>query len=495
MKNYNVALYIRLSKEDSKNKISESVENQKILLLKYVKDNNYNLINYYIDDGYTGTNFNRPGFINMVKDINDKKVNMVVVKDLSRLGRDYIKVGYYTEYWFPSMNVRFVSILDNIDSFSQCENNDIAPFKSIFNDLYSKENSKKIRAALKVKQLEGKWVGGCCPFGYCKDKNDKNKLVIKEEEALIVRKIFSLFLSGKSLNSISNYLLNNNIFPPSVYRKTNKDNKYASLGFWSPTSIKNILRNQIYTGDMVQNRRKRISYKIRKIVKNSKDEWIIIPNTHESIVSKVEFSNVQKILENNHVRKKKNNDFLLSGLMFCGNCGRRIVIQKCNNNFYTVCNNYKKYSKLKLCSPHSNNYENIEGKIKKIIRLILKKIDIDKVYCDLKDKLKLGSQNKNFDNEIEKLNEILANCYIEKEENRVSNEIYEKVVNKINLKINRIKNINSNKGLIDYCFIKSIIENVNRELVLRLIEKIYVYDNKKIKVLFNFFNDNFIALS
>ncbi len=203
MNNYIAGLYIRLSKEDENKKDinSESVENQINLLREYAFSNNYFVYDTYIDDGYTGTNFNRPSFMRLIKDIEDKKINMVIVKDLSRFGRDYILTGYYLEMFFPSKNIRFISILDNYDSINNI--NEYIPFKSIINDMYSRDNSKKIKAALRIKQQMGKWVGGTTPFGYVQDPKDKNHLIINKEESVIVKKIYSLFLKGYSLTKIS----------------------------------------------------------------------------------------------------------------------------------------------------------------------------------------------------------------------------------------------------------------------------------------------------
>ena len=208
---YKVAIYIRLSKEDVDRGYdeSESIKNQRTLLTKYVENLgwNYELVDIYIDQGFTGTNFNRPGFQRMIKDINLKKINMVITKDLSRLGRDYIETGEYIEKWFPEKNVRYVSVTDGIDTFSSNNgNNDIAPFKSILNDMYSKDLSKKIRTALHTMQKEGKWVGGRTALGYMKDPNDKNKLIICEPEEKIVKTIFNMAISRKS-NKLNKRLL------------------------------------------------------------------------------------------------------------------------------------------------------------------------------------------------------------------------------------------------------------------------------------------------
>ena len=378
--NYNAALYIRLSKEDD-SKIginSESVENQKDLLLEYASDNKYSIYDTYIDDGYTGTNFNRPSFNRMIKDIENKKINLVIVKDLSRFGRDYILTGYYLEMFFPSKNVRFISILDNYDSINNI--NEYMPFKSIINDMYSRDNSKKIKAALRIKQQLGKWVGGCTPFGYMTDPKDKNKLIVNKEESLIVKKIFSLFLSGYSVNKIIDYLYENKISTPVLFRRLNRKTINSENGYWSSTTIRTILTNELYTGDLVQNRRSRINYKIRKLKKNDKSEWIIIPNTHESIISKEDFFIVQRLLkEKNMIKSNNKNELLLSGMIKCFECGKRIVFQKSNNNIYTICNTYKKYSKYNLCTTHSNNYNDLEKRvIMKLKRIIDNRIEINR---------------------------------------------------------------------------------------------------------------------
>lgn len=373
MNNYSVGIYIRLSKEDeNKNSTnSESVENQKSMLEDFANKNNYYIYDIYIDDGYTGTNFNRPAFNRLISDIENKKINMVLVKDLSRFGRDYILTGYYLEMYFPSKNIRFISVLDNYDSINSI--NDYMPFKSIVNDMYSKDNSRKIKAALRIKQQMGKWVGGCTPYGYSKDSKDKNKLVLNVKEANVVKLIFNLFLSGYSINKISDYLYSKNIPTPLVSRGINKKAKYSNLGYWSNTTIKTILSNELYTGNLIQNRRSRINYKIRKLKKNDKSEWIVVNKTHEKIIDKEDFENVQRLLiEKNSVRKNNKNELLLTGLIKCFDCKKRMSFQKNKQSIYAVCNTYKKYSKLKLCTSHSNNYKKIEICIVDIISKLLK---------------------------------------------------------------------------------------------------------------------------
>lgn len=480
----NAGLYVRLSKDDLEkiNNNSESIDNQINLLKKYCKDNKFNTYDIYIDDGYTGTNFNRPSFNRLLRDAENKKINVVIVKDLSRLGRDYILTGYYTEIWFPNHNIRFISILDNIDSIKS--NNDLLPFKSIINDMYSKDNSKKIKAALRIKQQMGKWVGGCTPFGYKKDINDKNHLIINEEEASIVKKIYSLFLSGYSINKISNYLYENNILPPTVYRNINKNTKYSKYGYWSTTTIKTILSNELYTGDLVQNRRSRINYKIRKLKKNNREDWIIISSTHEAIIEKDKFYEVQRLLNlNRSIRKNNNNEKLLSGLIFCYDCKKRMCIQ----NNYLICNTYKKYSKLKLCTSHTCNYIKFE----KIILDILKKI-IDNCSNRIKDVVLKKYENVDNELKIKNINNKIDKLYIDKLDNKISDEMYNRIykkfiVEKESLGDNKLKKINE--------IYNNFINNINRSIIINLIDKIELYNDKKIDIYFNFKNENFIAIN
>ena len=305
---YKVAIYIRLSKEDLDRGYdeSESIKNQKTLLTEYVEElgDKYELTNIYVDQGFTGTNFNRPGFQKMINDIKLGKINMVITKDLSRLGRDYIETGEYIEKWFPEHNIRYISVTDGIDTFvTNNGNNDIAPFKSILNDMYSKDLSKKIRTALHTMQKQGKWVGGKTALGYKKDPNNKNKLIIYEPEAKIVRIIFKMALDGNNVGKIRDYLNENKI-------PTANQLRYNKLTFWENKTVKNILKNEVYIGNTVQNKRSRISYKNRKLKSNPKEEWNIVTKTHEPIIDEEIFNKIQKmIIVQKYSRNEKNMTF------------------------------------------------------------------------------------------------------------------------------------------------------------------------------------------
>ena len=403
--NYLVGLYIRLSREDEdKTHESESISNQKSLLLQYTKENNLKVYDMYIDDGYSGTNFNRPNFNRLIKDIELGKINMVITKDMSRLGRDYIGTGNLIEKYFPEHNVRYIAITDNIDTFLDSSNNDIAPFKAIMNDMYAKDISKKIKSSLKAKQKEGKWVGSKTPFGYIKDPNNKNHLIIEEEQAHIVKRIYNMCLDGLSFYKISKELTNEGIKTPAQYYEYKwRSNYNCKYGMWHSKTIYDILTNRIYTGDTVQNKRTKVNYKIKKIIKNKPSQYIVVENTHEAIIDKEMFYEVQKRIPKNVGRSEKKETHLLDGLLYCGDCGHRISIgprRKKDNRCYTICNYYRTYIKQKLCTAHSNNYDDLEELILKLLKInCLKYIDSKKIKKNTLNKFK-NKENINNQKEI-----------------------------------------------------------------------------------------------
>lgn len=337
-----VALYVRLSKEDT----NESIDNQKKILLDFCLNCKFNNYCFYIDDGWTGTNFNRPQFQQLITDIFNYKINTVIVKDLSRLGRDYIKVGEYIEHFFPLNNVRFISINDNIDTASDNSLNDLIPFKSIINDMYSKDLSKKIRSSIKSMQKRGLWTGGCIPFGYKNDLKNKHRLAINLKEAKIVKLIFNLAYNDYSPSMIRDYLINNNVKTISQIRK-NKDSK------WSITVIKNILTNEVYIGNLVQNKHYRFSYKYRKIINNPKNLWIKKENIHPAIISHELFKIVQEKMN----KKTHSNKKIFNSILYCFECKHKLSIRKGRNNkFYLCCNYYRSNLKKQVCSSHGFSY-------------------------------------------------------------------------------------------------------------------------------------------
>ena len=287
----------------------------------------------------------------MIVDIENKKINMVITKDLSRLGRDYIETGNYLEKYFPTNKVRFVAVNDGYDSLNDGYANEFAPFKSVFNDMYAKDISKKVRTALKTKQINGEYIGTIAPFGYIKDNNKKGHLLPDPISSEYVKKIFNLYLAGTPLLSIANILTGQKIPTPSEYRKINNTQKYLK-GAWNEKSVRFILKNEVYLGHTVQNKKKKINYKIDKQIDIPKGQWIKVENTHEPIIAKEDFLTVQSILEKKSYIPKKGKKHLLTGFIFCGNCNSpyTFIPMHQKGKFYACCSTAKRYKKeLGLC--------------------------------------------------------------------------------------------------------------------------------------------------
>lgn len=499
---YMIAIYIRLSKEDVDRGCdeSESIKNQRTLLTEYVQKlgPKYQLIDTYIDQGFTGTNFNRPNFQRMVRDIENKKINMVVTKDLSRLGRDYIETGEYIEKWFPENNIRYVSVTDGIDTFEASNsNNDIAPFKSILNDMYSKDLSKKIRTALHTMQKQGKWVGGKTPLGYTKDLKDKNKLIIYEPEAKIVRTIFNMAFNGKQVGTIRDYL-NGNKIPTANKLRYNKET------FWENKTIKNILKNEAYIGITVQNKRSRISYKNRKIRSNPEEKWFIVENTHEPLIDKKVFDAIQKmVIVQSYNRNKKKNTFLLDGLLFCYECKHKIGVRgEKKGRYYMVCNNYRRNSKLSLCTSHGFSYNNLEEAVLNYIKKLFKDIDEHKIELNVKKKLSKYDYRKRIikiKKEIKIINNNIDQMYVDKLNNKISEEMYERLLKKLKKEIGKKENeyikIKQQKEASkqdDTEKIKSVVQDFlslnepTPEMMKVIINRIEIHQDKQVDLYFNF---------
>ena len=385
MTNNLTAIYIRLSKEDEHVLESESVVNQRKILINYIKENNLELYDEYIDDGYSGTTFDRPAFNRLIKDIESKKINIVITKDLSRLGRDYIETGRLIEKYFPENNIRYISVLDNIDTYVENINSDLIPFKSLLNDLYAKDISKKVKISLNIKKRQGLYLGWKAPYGYKKSLKDKYKLIIDKKVSNNIRTIFSMAKKGKSAKEIASYLTANKIMPPSIYFKAN--NKITP---WSSRTIDSILENPTYIGNITQGIRKKLNYKSKKEIKIAKEDWIIIENTHEPIINKELFYKVQKIINKRKTNKRvaESTKYLFTNYLYCKECGYAITIVKSSDKkrSYTSCSYYRKHSKEKICSPHSMRYELLECQIKKQLTILKKPINMVKKITIDKDK-------------------------------------------------------------------------------------------------------------
>ncbi|MDY3282008.1 recombinase family protein [Dysosmobacter sp.] len=355
---YRAALYIRLSREDENEGPSESVTNQKSLLDEFVKSHRLSVYDVYIDDGYSGTNFDRPAFQRMIADIEARKVNMVITKDLSRLGRDYIMTGHYMERYFPEKRVRYISLLDGIDTGVESSANDITPFRAIMNDMYAKDISKKIKSVKRDKQRKGQFIGGKPVYGYKMHPTEKNKIVIDEEAAPMVRRIFGMALEGMSCRQIAAQLNTEGIPTPATYAGLPVPNPGPYTGLWSSERISDMLQNETYIGNMVQGRSVKISYKSKKCLKQDRENWVVVEGTHEPLIDRETFQKVRMLVNSRRHTRSRTYDFLLKGMIFCHECGYPLAVLNRKNAagedvLYFVCRTYQRFTRAGVCTCHT----------------------------------------------------------------------------------------------------------------------------------------------
>lgn len=372
---YTAAVYLRLSKEDGEltghggKKESNSITNQKLIIKEFLKTMPEVVIfDYYIDDGYSGTNFERPDFKRMREDIYDGRVNMVIVKDLSRFGREYIDTGKYIQKIFPSLGVRFVSVIDHFDSEAASANDMhlLVPVKNFVNDNYCRDISQRVRTHQEAMRKNGLYIGAYVAYGYKKDPTDKNKIIVDEYAADIVKKIFNWRLEGMNVYSIVNKLNELGVPSPMVYKrmqginfKTGFSEAYQSL--WCDSAVYGILKNKIYIGVLEQGKRSRISYKVKKTVDKPKEEWDVIEEHHEAIISKSDFMKIEQLAIRDTKRSKDEASvYLFSGMMFCNECKkqmtRRCAKYKGKQYISYICSTY---NKQQGCTRHSIKEEQI----------------------------------------------------------------------------------------------------------------------------------------
>lgn len=391
---YEAIAYYRLSKEDrnkSNISVSDSIDNQRKLVQEYAARNEIIIVDEAIDDGYTGTNYDRPGFKYVLECLENKKANTVIVKDLSRLGREHIETGRYLEMVFAEMGVRFIAINDSFDTNNRNSSDELlVPMKNIMNEQYCRELSKKLRAQFKIQRENGEFINNYASYGYMRDPEDKHHLIIDENTAEVVVGIYELCLKGYSPNRIAKYLNEHDIMSPFEYKKTVSNYKSgfkgAGEGVWNHVTVRRILQNTVYTGELCQGKTTTVSFKVKKLKKLDREEWAITENAHEPIISKFLFEVVQKVLERDiRVSDRDQEVQPLAGFLFCGDCGsamaRRNVKRGEKVFHYYMCNAYKKN---KECTLHNLKQEVLEGVVLRGIKAQLQiLVDINEVVSEV----------------------------------------------------------------------------------------------------------------
>ena len=359
------ALYCRLSRDDDLQGESNSIVNQKAILKKYADEHGFPNTMYFVDDGYSGTNFNRPDWQRLVTLIDEGRIGIIIVKDMSRLGRDYLQVGMYTEMVFPNNDIRFIAINNGVDSENQVDN-DMTPFINIFNEFYAKDTSKKVKAVFRAKGISGKPLTTNPPYGYLKDPNDKHHWIIDPEAAPVVQSIFKMCVEGKGPSQISKELMRRGIPTPSEHMRSLGISTPAKQsdcpGFWQQRTISDMLMKPEYLGHTVNFRTRRKSFKCKKTVWNDPSEWSVFENTHEAIVDQETFDIVQRIRDGRRRQTPMGEMPTLSGMLFCADCGAKLYQVRArgwsHEQEYFTCASYRKGQGL--CSPHQIHNVQVE---------------------------------------------------------------------------------------------------------------------------------------
>lgn len=369
-KTYNVGIYCRLSNDDERDGESVSIENQKLLLQNYVRQRGWNEYDTYIDDGYSGTNFNRPGVQRLIEDAKAKRINLILVKDLSRFGRNYIEFGQYTDYLFPSLGCRFIALNNGIDTMSDNGSTDVMCFLNLFNEFYSRDTSKKVKAVKKACAESGKFMGTYPAYGYKRDPADKHHLIIDEETAPVVRRIFAMRASGMGYHAIASALNEEGIPTPGglYYQRKGQSDPRRVNHKWADQTVRKIIQSEVYIGNMVQGKLGTLSYKSRKLISKPEEEWIRVEGTHEPIISREVWDTVVSIAKK-RLRKHAATDGIKSiftGLVYCADCGfkmrnhiEKFTYKDGRPGRYSsfICGNYARSGKS-ACTTHTI-YENV----------------------------------------------------------------------------------------------------------------------------------------
>ena len=508
---YHAGLYIRLSKEDESEGPSQSVQNQESLLREFVQQHRLSVYDTYIDDGWSGTNFDRPAFQRMIADIEAKKVNMVITKDLSRLGRDYILTGHYMERYFPEHRVRYISLLDGIDTGVDSTANDITPFRAIMNDMYAKDISKKIKSVKRDKQRKGQFIGGKPVYGYKMHPTEKNKIVIDEEVAPIVRRIFALALSGMSCRNIATLLNQEGVPTPATYAGLPVARPGPYTGLWSSERISDMLQNETYIGNMVQGRSVKISYKSKKCLKQNPANWVVVEGTHEPLVDRETFQKVRMLVNSRRHTRSRTYDFLLKGLIFFHECGYPLTVLNRKNSkgedvLYFVCRTYQRFTKAGVCTCHSIKEKTVTdvviAKVREVCQAYLNPDELLPVAQEAVENARkqssLETELQALQSKIDSLTANLDRMYTDRLSGLLPEADFQRIFGRIKLEREQMEEKRQELELRQKSPVRSedrarelvqrFIETAgeSRELLVSLIERVELTEDKEIIIKFRF---------
>ena len=522
-KTYLCGGYLRLSKEDgdvagSETLQSNSIENQKEYIEDYIHSKpEIKIVDFYVDDGYSGVNFDRPDFQRMLQDIKNKKIDCVIVKDLSRLGRNYIEVGRYIERLFPLLGVRFIAINDNFDSADDtaASNNIIIPFKNLINDAYCRDISIKIRSHLEVKRKRGEFIGAFPVYGYMRGE-DKNKLIVDPYAAEIVKEIFGMKMDGMSQQAIADELNSLGILSPAEYKKEQGSGyktvfQTHSKAKWTAMAVMRVLTNEIYVGTLIQGKESTPNYKVKVREKKPREEWIRIENAHEAIINRADFEIISDIIQKDtRVTAGKRAVSIYSGYLVCADCGCSMVRKKAYSGsfeyVYYVCSGNKKNKDT--CSSHRISENALNLAVTKTLQLHLKHLaDLQESILYIRktsynsDKIKMMVlQSEKIKGDIEKYNRLKLECYEDYKNELITQDEYllfkkeldnriedtKKAATELSKKKRMLLDGRYEKESFMEKFLTSKDIELKRSLFVRFISQIYVYEDHRIEIMFRY---------
>ena len=519
-KQWKAADYARISREDGDKEESDSIGTQFDIIDDYIAHNDdITFIDRYSDDGWSGTNFDRPDFMRLMEDIKKGKINCVIVKDLSRLGRNYILVGQYLEMIFPMLNIRFISVNDRIDSIKDPAsiNNALVSFKNVMNDEYCRDISNKVRSSLDRKRSKGEFIGSFASYGYMKDPDDHHHLIVDPVAAEVVKNIFDWFLQGMSIIGIAKRLNHMGIPNPSAYKRQCGLNYKHPAGqldsAWPDSSVKRVLKNRLYVGDMVQNKNRTKSYKVQVSVAVPEENWVIVPNMHEAIIDREKFETVQQLLmRDTRTSPGINHVSIFAGYIRCADClramGKKSVAQSYGKYHYYVCQTFRKAGR-NLCTKHTIRekqlYDAVLATIQSQIDLA---VSMDQLVNDLKSQNVRAAKSSRLEKmlqlkeeEYEKVSRCRIDLYPDWKAGILSRDEYLSLKAKIGEKLEQIEiaianikeeiskyqsaPVSENKFISNFLRYRNI-QVLTREVIVELIEMIYVHEGGTITIQFKY---------
>ena len=500
-------MYLRLSREDGDSTESNSISNQRQIIKSYARDNNFKVVAEYVDDGFSGSNFDRPKFKKMIQDLEDKKFKTIIVKDLSRFGRDYIESGKYLQKIFPEKGIRFISVNDNYDS----ENADVSdthlilPIRNFINDSYCRDISMKVKSSKEIKRKNGEFIGAFAPFGYKKDSKNKHQLVVDTEVSHIIERIFNMKIDGYSSKAIADFLNSIGCVTPSKHKENSGDNH--TTGFivkdskWDAKMVNRIITNKVYIGVLEQGKTRKLNYKSKREVEVNEEDWIVINDSHKPIISKSIYALANKMMLRD-VKQSADIPHILSGMLYCKDCGSSMVRRKvkCKNgyNIFYICSHYNNKGD---CTRHSIKEDYLldmtlfalKDYLKKYNELLsrVNKLDVSKVTFNI-DFESLNSEKRKY----ERLRQSL---YMDLEDELITSEEFERFRKNYLIKIREIekqiatkKNILANlqekmkkKDSLVSEIVPTDLSSLNRLTIVSFIDRIEIGENNEINFVFN----------